>query len=273
MPNVLPVIGAAMTVPSLERHHNWLLEGQRDLELQDFIDAEVLDGDWRPVVARARQLLSGHTGRLGIHGPFWGFAIDTPDPAVRAVVQHRLDQGLDVCAALGATNMVVHSPFTTWDTNNLDAKPGARQAKQERCHLAMAPAVRRAETLGVTLVIENIQDKNPRDRVDLALSFNSPAVAVSLDTGHAHYAHGSAGAPPVDYYILAAGKHLAHVHLQDADGFADRHWPPGEGTIRWHAIFAALRAIDANPRLVLELADESRIREGADWLVAQGLGR
>ncbi len=273
MSSELPVIGAAMTLPSLERHHNWLLEGQRDLELQDFIDAEVLEGDWRPQVERAKQLLSGHTGRVGIHGPFWGFVIDTPDIGIRAVVQRRLDQGLDVCAELGATHMVVHSPFTTWDANNLDGRPGARQRKIEYCHQSMSAAVRRAEALGVTLVIENIEDKNPADRLELALSFNSSAVALSIDTGHAHYAHGSTGAPPVDYYVLAAGSHLAHVHLQDADGFADRHWIPGEGTIRWAAVFAALAMIDAKPRLLLELADESRIQEAADWLIAQGLGR
>jgi sugar phosphate isomerase/epimerase len=66
---------------------------------------------------------------------------------------------------------------------------------------------------------------------------------------------------------------LAHVHLQDADGYADRHWAPGKGTIHWHAVFAALKQIDAKPRLVLELADHRQIRDAANWLIAQGLGR
>ena len=31
--------------------------------------------------------------------------------------------------------------------------------------------------------------------------------------------------------------------------------------------------LTSKPKLVLELADKSRIRSGADWLIAQGLAR
>lgn len=269
----LPTIGAALMLPQLERLHNWVLEGRRDLELQDFTDAETLEGDWRPAAARARALLDGFEGRLGIHGPFWGFSIATPDLGVRDVVRRRVWQGLDVCEALGATHMVIHSPYSSWDHNNLPKRPGDRARLLDNCHLALRDAVNRAEQAGVMLVIENIEDKDPAARVELAASFDSPAVKVSLDTGHAHYAHGSTGAPPVDYYVRAAGDALAHVHLQDADGYADRHWLPGQGTIHWHAVFAALRDCGSNPRLILELADMDRVREAADWLIGQGLAR
>lgn len=269
----LPVLGACMNVAALADHREWLLEGQRDLELQDFCMVDVLDGDWRDRVAQARPLLAGHTGRLGIHGPFWGFSIASKDPEIRAVVRRRLDQGLDACAALGATQMVVHSPYTTWGHNNLGPDMAARQEITALVHDTLAPAVRRAESLGVVLVIENIEDKDPMDRVILARSFNSRAVRVSVDTGHANYAHGSTGAPPVDFYITAAGDLLDHVHIQDTDGYGDRHWVPGEGNIRWPAVFAALAALGHSPRLNLELRDRSRIRDGAAFLHAAGLAR
>ncbi|MDR3472546.1 MAG: sugar phosphate isomerase/epimerase [Devosia sp.] len=269
----LPIVGAAMLVGDLERNHNWLLESQRDLELQDFCQADVLEGDWRALVGHARYWLDGYTGRLGIHGPFWSLPLDAWDPLIRDVVRRRLWQGLDVCEALGATQMVVHSPFTTWNCHNLDKDAGAREALIERCHWSMGDAVRRAESIGVTLVIENIEDKDPAARLGLAQAFNSAAVAISIDTGHAHYAHGSTGAPPVDYFVHAAGPMLAHIHLQDADGYADRHWPPGEGTILWHTVFSAVERTGANPRLLLELKDRSRIQEAAGWLTAQGLAR
>jgi len=273
MTTELPTIGAAMMVADLEQHQDWLIEGRRDLEIQDFIDTDVLDGDWSGRVAAGRRLLDGYEGRLGIHGPFYNLPLDARDPAIRDVVRRRLEQALSVCEALHATHCVIHSPFTTWDYNNLDRHPDWRQHKLELCHATMGSAVKRAETLGVTFVIENIEDKNPMDRVELARSFKSKAVAVSIDTGHAHYAHGSTGAPPVDYYVMAAGRDLQHIHLQDADGFADRHWAPGRGTIHWHAVFAALAVTGATPRLLLEMADSSWIRPGADWPVGQGLGR
>lgn len=270
----LPLLGAAMPADALPLWRDWLFEeGGRDLELQDFFRADLLMGDWRPLVRDIRRQLEGHGGRLGIHGPFWGFVVDTEDPEVRAVVAKRLDQGLDVCEALGATQMVVHSPFTTWDHNNLDMVADARAKLQDRVHAAMGAAVARAERIGVTLVIENVEDKDPDARVALARSFGSERVRVSLDTGHAHYAHVSTGAPPVDYYVAAAGDMLEHVHLQDADGYADRHWALGDGSILWPSVFRALARLTSNPRLVIELRDKTEIGRAAEYLVKAGLAR
>lgn len=269
----LPVIGAALTNADLVVYRDWILEKDRDLELQSFVDASVLDGDWMTPVQEAKALLSGYQGRLGIHGPFWGFAIGTSDPLVREVVQKRFGQGLDVCAALGATHMVIHSPFTTWDHNNLNGRLGAREKLFDRVHQVMDPVVARAETLGVTLVMENIEDIDPRDRAELCASFGSAALKLSVDTGHAHYAHRSTGAAPVDYFIRQAGADLAHVHLQDACGHADRHWQIGQGTILWPSVFAALAALPVQPRLILELEDKAGIPASMDFLAKMGLGQ
>jgi len=269
----LPVVGAAMTLDDVETHRDWLFEKHRDLELQDFVEAEILNGDWKPLAERARTLLAGHRGRVGIHGPFWGFQIASQDPDIRAVVKKRLDQALDVCGDIGATHMVIHSPYTTWSYNHLAASPREAEKIVEYTHLTLGDAVKRAETLGLTLVIENIEDKDPQTRVALAASFSSPAVTVSIDTGHAHYAHGNTGAPPVDYYIHAAGERLQHVHLQDADGYADRHWSLGEGTILWPSVFAALSKIRSNPRLIIEIKDKSKIPASAAYLASLGLAQ
>ena len=75
-----PVLGAALSIKSIPAHRDWLLERPRDLEIQDFFRADLLDSDWRSTAGEIKQMLSGHTGRLGIHGPFWGFKIDSHDP-------------------------------------------------------------------------------------------------------------------------------------------------------------------------------------------------
>jgi sugar phosphate isomerase/epimerase len=269
----LPVIGAALMSGQIAANIDLLREKERDIEIQDFLKIDVLDGDWEDAVIEARRLLTGHKGRIGIHGPFLGFSIASMDPEIRAVVSRRMHQALDVCEMLGASHMVVHSPFTTWDYNNLPANPGYHDAI---CHYAretLASVVTRAENIGLTIVVENIEDKDPAARVKLVESFASPAMAVSLDTGHAHYAHGTNGAPPVDYYVHAAGNLLQHVHLQDADGYADRHWQIGRGTVNWHAIFAALSHYSSTPRLILELRDISGLRASLDFLQREGLGQ
>jgi sugar phosphate isomerase/epimerase len=269
----VPVLGAALPLAGLRDYKSWIFEHQRDLELQDFFWADVLNGDWRPLAAEIKRELDGYRGRLGIHGPFWGFNIATQDPDVRAIVTRRFMQGLDVCAAVGATQMVIHSPYTTWDHNNLDMSPGNRAGMIERVHLAIGAVVRRAADMGVEIVIENIEDVDPLARVELARSFDSPAVRVSIDTGHANYAHHATGAPPVDYYVRTAGEMLAHIHLQDTDGYADRHWAPGDGNIPWAEVFRTLATLTVKPRLLLELRDKAKVRDGAAFLVGLGLAR
>ncbi|MGD1888448.1 MAG: sugar phosphate isomerase/epimerase family protein [Cohaesibacteraceae bacterium] len=277
---MLPLtIGAALTLDSLPTYRDWLIEGERDLEVQDFTTTELLLGDWQSHATAIKRELDGYTGRLGIHGPFWNVPLDCDDPEIRPLVTKRYQTGLDICEALGATQMVVHSPYSTWDYNNFSNNPGggnkasARQEKIEKVHAVMGDVVRRAGDIGVTLVIENIQDIDPSDRRELAESFESDAVKLSIDTGHAEYAHGSTGAPPVDYYVVDAGNRLDHVHLQDADGYADRHWAPGRGTIRWHAVFKAIAALDVSPRLVLELRDAADIPAAMKYLEGEGLAR
>jgi sugar phosphate isomerase/epimerase len=267
----LPILGVALPLEGLRLHRDWIIEKNRDLEIQDFIWAETLNGDWKPLADEIKKELDGHHGRVGIHGPFWGLSLDNMDPEIRAIVSKRMMQGLDVCAYLGATHMVIHSPYSTWDYNNLDDHPGSRAAIIDRVHETLKPAVKRAEDMGCVLVIENIEDIDPHARVELAHSFDSDAVRVSIDTGHANYAYGSTNGHPVDYYVHAAGDMLAHVHLQDTDGHADRHWAPGEGNISWKAVFRALSRLTSNPRLILELRDKTHVRAGADYLIGLGL--
>ena len=234
---------------------------------------EILNADWRPLADRYKSLLDGHRGKVGIHGPFWDFTVSTRDPDMRAVVQKRMMQGLEACEYLGADMMVIHSPFTIWDYNNFDADEGAREALFRRCKRNLGEAVKRAEEIGCVIVVENVEDRDPLARVELAKSFESDAIKVSLDTGHAQMVQGLGGAPPVDYYIKAAGKSLAHIHLQDADAYADRHWPPGEGTLRWRNIFEAIHRHCDNPRLILELNDKNKLVQGAEFLEGMGLAR
>lgn len=269
----LPTIGAAMPLRVLETLRDWVIADQRDLELQDFTTADVLNGDWSAAAEQAKKLLDGYTGRLGIHGPFWGLNIANKDPEIRAIVTKRFLQGLSVCEAIGATQMVIHSPFSTLDYNNLDNFIGERDAIFERTHLTLDQVVKRAEEIGVTMVVENIEDKDPDARCALVDSFNSPSLAVSIDTGHAHYAHGSTGAPPVDFYVNRAGHRLQHVHIQDADGHADRHWRPGHGNICWFGVFSAIQRLSQSPRLILELKDHSQILPGAAYLKEMGLAQ
>jgi sugar phosphate isomerase/epimerase len=273
----LPKIGAAVwmdDVDHIEGLYAFLTDENRDIEIRDFTDVDVLRGDWSPLADRINRKFEGHTGRIGIHGPYEGIVLDARDPDMRTLIQSRLISGLEACKAVerspGTAHMVVHSPYTTWDWHNALRTATECEEKVERVQLMLKDIIPRAEDMGLVIVLENIEDKDPYSRVALAEVLDSPAVRVSLDTGHAHYAHGATGAPPVDYYVRAAGDLLSHVHLHDCDGFADRHWRVGKGTIQWPSIFEALHELSEMPRLILEMADGKDILPSAEWLIEAG---
>ncbi len=276
MATALPVIGAQLSVLDLPAHRDWLAEKNRDLELPEFSLADILRAPG-PFIEMAQKALDGWHGRLGIHGPYSGFELDVRDREIRAVAQARLDAALDVCDRLGAVQMVIHSPYDLWDAGNLDNTPRSRGASIEAILDTLAPALRRGEDQGVTMVLENIKDTDPALRAAVVESAASPALKLSVDTGHAFWAHRVAGAPSAADFIRAAGAELSHLHLQDSDGLADRHWPPGEGSENWQAVFAALaerpEGSGPAPHLIVEIRDFSRLRDSVAHLQALGLGQ
>jgi len=101
-----------MTVELLPSYRDWLFEhGGRDLELQDAVRHEVLDGDWAPLVRQVRSVLAGYHGRLGVHGPYDGLWMASFDPFVRRMIAERYRRALEFAAEVGASHMVIHSPF------------------------------------------------------------------------------------------------------------------------------------------------------------------
>lgn len=263
-------IGAALRIDDIATHRDWLIADDRDLEIQDFIFYEVYKDGWQDTVERAKAAIDGFGGRLGIHGPFPGFHINTTDPEVQEVVSRRIVHGVEAAAAMGARQMVIHSPFDNWTHHHQLAGKGGNSAIIETIQKVLAPALKLGEAHGVTMVVENCFDVVPSDRRELIEAVNSPALALSIDTGHEHLARFMSGGPPVDYFVRDAGNLLKHVHIQDLDGYADRHWAPGDGSIEWPAVFAALAECESAPHLVLELRQHTDVPKGFAHL--QGLG-
>lgn len=269
----LPILGACLPVSHLAQYRDWLFDGDRDVELQGFNLPAAMDGDWRPMAEEANRILNGHKGRIGTHGPFVGFPINAQDSLIRKVVEQRMMDALDMCTFMHGTHMVIHSPYTPWEQHNFTTYDNYRQHLLDFTHLTLDAVVRRAENEGVVLVLENVMDIEPAERRRVVESFASPSLRISVDTGHAHYAHYMLGAPPADQFIVDAGTLLEHVHIQDADGYADRHWTPGEGTIAWHAVFREIARLPQAPRVMLELRDKDKIGAAHAFLLERGLVR
>ena len=268
----LPLLGTAVTLNTFPAIKDWVCGPGRAIEIQDFCAIGVLERDPSDMIAAWKPLLDGHTGPRGIHGPFFGLDIATHDTEVRGIVQKRMLHALDVATALGADLMVIHSPFNHWHQLNRMNYPDVYPSLMDCSAACLAPVLARAADTGCTLVLENCDDTDPFARVDLVRRVDHPNLKVSLDTGHADICHGRYDAPHVVDYIAAAAGSLGHVHLQDVDGYADRHWHPGDGRIAWTPVFAAIRALAQTPRLTLEVRrDPHRLPATVARLEAMGL--
>lgn len=262
-----PPIGAAVQLHHMDLLRDWLFDADRPIEIQDFLAPDVIAGDTRDLVAALRRALDGHRGPRGVHGPFFGLDLSNPDLEIRAIIQRRLIRGIEISAALRADMMVIHSPFTFWHVLNYTNYAGMRASLMEACAACLAPVLEVAEREGVTLVLENLDDTSPDDRADLAARMGGARLQLSVDTGHAELAHQNYGAPPLIDMLGHAGATLGHVHLQDVDGHADRHWHPGDGQIAWRPVMQYLARSAPGARLILEVhGDHARLPRTAAML-------
>jgi sugar phosphate isomerase/epimerase len=270
--HTVPVVGAAIPSHKLHTHLEWIMSAQRDLEIQDATDPRCLDGNWREQTQLIRSMLDGYTGRLGIHGPFHGLDIGCSDPAIQAIVQRRLLQGLEFAGQIGAKQMVVHSPFMNFGTGFSAVNPKSFAHTVDHARKTLEPVITLASQIGCTLVIETIQDLNPRVLREFVLSFESPWVQHSIDVGHVRIGMTRGGAS-ITEWIRQNGDILRHVHLQDTDGTYDWHHRLGLGDINFEAIFAELQQLAHQPRLILEMRNHDEIPASWHYLVERGLAK
>lgn len=115
-----------------------------------------------------------------------------------------------------------------------------------------------AEKLGIIIAVENsFEPTNTPDEVLYYMGlFNSKALGVCYDSGHANVMRGK-GKNPADYkedLLLPWKNHISHddraleklapyivtCHLHDNDGYHDQHMLPGTGTTDWADIISRL---------------------------------
>ncbi|WP_224380321.1 sugar phosphate isomerase/epimerase [Roseovarius carneus] len=127
-------IGACLKTSESADHRDWLFDAARDIELQDFMSHAALTTGFDDRIAAAKTALDGHTGRLGIHGPFEGLDIDNKDAELRPIITARYLKALEAGDRIGARQMVLHSPYTAWYQHNIFNFPGYAESKLGRIH-------------------------------------------------------------------------------------------------------------------------------------------
>lgn len=156
-----------------------------------------------------------------------------------------------------AVTFLTGGPITVWEA----LLPDLRSALHE------------AETLGLTVTLENIAVwahdatgffNTPANVLRFLTEADSPALGLTLDVVHAQFAHNLL--PFVD----EVGDWIVNVHVADLVR-PTRRVPPGDGEVPWAALLTQLAQLRRPPQLTLELAQATPadIRRSLDFLEEQ----
>jgi len=160
-----------------------------------------------------------------------------------------LKRHLEIAARLGVKVVVMH--------------PGGHQgytirADRQRIQALNVQAFRRlgdyAGEYDIKIGLENLWRRGaatPDDLWDLLDAINHPALGIALDTSHANLADLDIPAAIVEF-----SPRLYATHISDNDRSGDQHLTPGNGTIEWVGVMAALSETNYTGLFNLEIPGE-----------------
>jgi sugar phosphate isomerase/epimerase len=227
-----------------------------------------------PAILRDRRLALCHAGalRAALDGTGLRLLLHAPDDLSAGTTESdaALDGLLDHAARAGAELVAYHG------LNFAEADGPAAARLRERAQLeerSLVPLLQRAQSLGITVAIENLAPLYPGTRRqchdplavrDLVCRLDSPAAGMLLDLGHLHI---TADASRCDLAALLAACApevvLFHAHDNlgarrglDAPGVdplkLDLHLPPGRGSLPWARVARTVAAHGAPVMLEVE---------------------
>jgi len=227
------------------------------LELQEFADPVLLDGDWRGQVARYRKVLSDFSGELTLHGAFFDLFSGSPDRQVAGIARERYRQNLTIAAELGAHLIDFHANYLP-----LIDEPHYLPTWIERQIAFWRPLAEEASALGVTLVLENMWEPEPSILCRVLEAVNSPHLRSCLDVAHARlYSKLS-----LETWIEALNPFLVLTHLHNTDSLVDVHLSFNDGVLDMPTLLDQLRALPHPPIFCLELPDMASVQASLQHL-------
>ena len=185
---------------------------------------------------------------LGIvgHLPTFVWPTDLYESLRKASLQENFD-AMEAGAELGIEKMVLHPGFITGLGKLLVDK--AKRYGME----SMGAIVRKANTLGITLCVENMFPLahfffQPHEFQEMFEAF--PEARLTLDIGHANL---GGGKNKSFEFIQRYGYRLGHVHAGDNFGKEDNHLPIGAGIIDFGKILKELKEAHYDDTITLEV--------------------
>lgn len=145
-----------------------------------------------------------------------------------------------IASKLGISVMVCHLP---------NCEPRAKDLDRDLRIITKVADI--ARNYDVRLGIEPCWDDDINYTIRVVDAIDRPDVGITLDTGHVYcFINRDVAAE-----IRKAGKRIISLHLQDNYGENDDHQMPGLGGIDWESVIAALKEVDYQGPLMMEMTD------------------
>lgn len=225
---------------------------------------ELLSGETLRATA-ARKKLEDAGVKLGLH-TLSAVNIAETSPFVAKAADEYLAAYIEAARRLGAGWVVVHGGYHF----------GAdKRARMDAAVARIARAAKLAEKRNVKLLLENLNPEPEQAEVHYLAAdleecryyferLHSPALGWSFTVNHAHIRPNS-----IERFLKELDlKRCGEVRLADCRGTHEEHLRPGEGTIDFPAVFAAIEAAGYRGHYMLAFGSLDDMLRGRDTLAA-----
>lgn len=225
------------------------IEDFRDLdvgiEIQDFVQPELLDGDYMERVKLYKEKLKSFDNPIAIHGPFLDLKPASPDLEIRRVSIEKYRKALIVAKELRADYIVFHSQINPWIN-----EPSIRKLNNEMQRDFWNDILDEIDYKG-TIIIENVFENDPILIKELLETIDRPNIKICLDIGHSKLGCSSG----LKYWIYELRDYIEYVHLHWNEGKYDSHDYPSNENLEY--VFEVFKEFNLNPRFAMEYEVEN----------------
>ncbi len=174
-----------------------------------------------------------------------GYNPASPLPEERREMLEQYKEVIELCSEWGGKTVIYLAGWQIFGTTRQQAWEWSREGLQQ--------VAKTAADYGVTMVVEpQAVDTNLIEGCDDAIQMmeevGAPNVKLMCDTIHIMYRN----EVPTDY-VYRMGKNLRHIHISDNDRL-----PPGQGRGDFVALVAALKEVDFDGYLTMEIGFHRR---------------
>lgn len=240
----------------------YLEKGYLDLFLKQGLNPEIgLDayslGHFpRKAFRKTARLFQDARRRLTLHAPFQDILPGAKDGFIRGASRRRLRQAFALLPVFKPVTIVCHLGYEAKFYQGDLRKWLTRSANTWKELAALAA------NQGVTVMLENVYEKEPGLFVELLKLVDAPNLQICLDVGHLQ----AFGDGDFDLWLNTLWPHIGQLHLHDNHGDLDAHLALGQGIVPLAATLNFLAARDRQPLVTLEPHHEGSLEPSLEYL-------